>query len=157
MKLNLLFFLITSLFILSPAHAGSKKNRILSPTLNEKASFIEYKAIEKALQPYIKSAKTGKGSTISNSFYAHAHIVGSVGGTFYNADLETFKKSITNGGPSPRVQHHIAWIDISGPAAAAKVEFYNWSGFRFTDFFILYKHEGKWKISGKVYNSHEKN
>lgn len=32
---------------------------------------------------------------------------------------------------------------ISGPAAAAKVEFINWFGFRFTDFFVLYKHDGQ--------------
>jgi hypothetical protein len=124
---------------------------------DESHNFEEYKAVIKALQPYIKSATTGDGKMIRTAFYEHAHIVGSIGGAFYNADLDTFEQSVTEGGESPEVQHQIAWIDISGPAAAAKVEFINWGGYRFTDFFVLYKHEGQWKISGKVYDSHSNN
>ncbi|MEO9469937.1 nuclear transport factor 2 family protein [Parasphingorhabdus sp.] len=124
---------------------------------DEAHSFAEYKAVEAALQPYIQSATTGDGEVIRSAFYDHAHIVGSVGGVFYNADLDSFSKSIGGSGPSPEVKHHIAWIDISGPAAAAKVEFINWRGNRFTDFFILYKKDGEWKISGKVYDSHSNN
>jgi len=126
-------------------------------TNKEKASFSEYNAVVEALQPYIQSARTGSGETIRTAFYDHAHIVGSVQGEFYNMDADTFKGAVQEGGPAPGVQHQIAWIDISGPAAAAKVEFLDWGGMRFTDFFVLYKHEGKWKISGKVYDSHEKN
>lgn len=139
----------------------NNRSNIMSKTQVTKAdesySFEEYKAVEKALQPYIKSATTGNGKEIRTAFYDHAHIVGSIGGTFYNADLDTFENNISEGGESPNVKHHIAWIDISGPAASAKVEFYNWRGNRFTDFFVLYKHEGQWKISGKVYDSHSNN
>jgi hypothetical protein len=124
---------------------------------DEVKSFSDYDAIAEALQPYIKSAKTGNGKVIRTAFYEHAHIVGSINGTLYNSDLNAFEKSVNAVGPAPDVQHHIAWIDISGPAAAAKVEFINWGGFRFTDFFILYKDEGQWKISGKVYDSHSQN
>lgn len=124
---------------------------------DEAHSFDEYKAVEKALQPYITSATTGDGKVIRTAFFDHAHIVGSVKGEFYNMPADTFSEVVGQGGPSPEVQHHIAWIDISGPAAAAKVEFINWSGNRFTDFFVLYKKDGEWKISGKVYNSHSNN
>lgn len=56
------------------------------------------------------------------------------------------------------MHHRIALIEISAPAAAAaKVEFINWQGFRFTDFFVLYKHDEHWKISGKAYESHSIN
>lgn len=124
---------------------------------DESHSFSEYNAVVEALQPYIESAKTGDGNLTRTAFYDHAHIVGTVNGEFDNADLDAFAKSVSSIGPSPKVQHHIAWIDISGPAAAAKVEFINWAGFRFTDFFVLYKHDGEWKISGKVYDSHSNN
>ena len=120
-------------------------------------SFAELKAVEKALQPYIDAAKTGDGELTRTAFFDHAHIVGSIGGEFYNMDADAFKDAVSHGGPSPEVGHHIAWIDISGPAAAAKVEFINWSGVRFTDFFVLYKNDGEWKISGKVYDSHSNN
>lgn len=124
---------------------------------DESHSFSEYQAVVEALQPYIKSATTGDGKLIRTAFYDHAHIVGSVGGEFYNMDADVFAEVVADGGPSPEVQHHIAWIDISGPAAAAKVEFISWGGNRFTDFFVLYKQDGEWKISGKVYDSHSNN
>lgn len=124
---------------------------------DEAHSFAEYKAVEAALQPYIESAKTGDGELCRTAFYDHAHIVGSVNGEFYDLDADTFKGAVSETGASPDVQSHISWIDISGPAAAAKVEFINWAGFRYTDFFVLYKQNGQWKISGKVYDSHAQN
>ncbi len=124
---------------------------------DEAHSFSEYQAVVEALQPYIESAKTGDGTQTRTAFYDHAHIVGSINGAFDNSDLDAFAAGVSSIGPSPDVKHHIAWIDISGPAAAAKVEFINWAGFRFTDFFVLYRHDGQWKISGKVYDSHANN
>jgi hypothetical protein len=123
----------------------------------EKQKFEEYSEVIEALEPYIQSAKTGDGQLNSSAFYDHAHIVGSIGGEFYNMDVLAFAGAVSAGGESPEIQHHIAWIDVSGPAAAAKVEFIHWGGLRFTDFFVLYKHEGQWKISGKVYDSHSNN
>ncbi|WP_299732307.1 nuclear transport factor 2 family protein [uncultured Tateyamaria sp.] len=123
----------------------------------EQQSFDEYAAIEEALQPYITAARTGEGPLTRSAFYDHAHILGSIGGTVYNLDADTFAGAVAEGGPSENVRHHIAWINVSGPAAAARVEFIDWGGNRFTDFFILYKEEGAWKISGKVYDSHTNN
>ena len=124
---------------------------------DEAHSFAAYQAVEKALQPYIDAAKSGDGALSRSAFMDHAHIVGSIGGEHYNMTADQFKGVVTDGGPAPDVQHHIAWIDISGPAAAAKVEFINWGGLRFTDFFVLYQKDGEWKISGKVYDSHSNN
>ncbi|MCH9649473.1 MAG: nuclear transport factor 2 family protein [Deltaproteobacteria bacterium] len=128
-----------------------------SRTANDEAqSFAEYLGVVTALQPYIDAAKTGHVEHMRASFYDHAHIIGSMEGTIHNLDADEFA-GVVKGNESPNVEHHLAWIDISGPAAAARVEFLNWNGFRFTDFFVLYKQDGKWKISGKVYDSHNKN
>ena len=124
---------------------------------DEAQSFQVFKEISEALQPYIQSAKSGDGALNRTAFYEHAHIVGSINGEFYDLDLNTFSGLVNEGGASPDVLHHIVWIDVSGPAAAAKVEFIHWGGNRFTDFFVLYKHHGQWKISGKVYDSHSNN
>lgn len=126
-------------------------------TDNEVKNFNEYNEVVKALQPYIESARTGNGELIRSAFYDHAHIVGAMDGEFMNNTADEFGEAVGSLGESNDVQHHIAWIDISGPAAAAKVEFINWLGFRFTDFFVLYKKEGVWKISGKTYDSHSRN
>ena len=95
----------------------------------ELKSFNEYKDVEKALEPYIKSAKSGDGKLSRSAFYDHAHIIGSVEGQVYNMTADEFGGAVNEGGPSKSVQSHIAWIDISGPAAATKVEFYDWNGF----------------------------
>ncbi len=124
---------------------------------NEAQSFNDYQEVVKALEPYIKSAGNGDGNLSRSAFYDHAHIDGSVGGEYSSSSADEFGKAVASLGESPNVQHHIAWIDISGPAAAAKVEFLDWKGFRFTDFFVLYKKGDTWKISAKVYDSHSNN
>ena len=124
---------------------------------DEAHSFAEYKAIQAALKPYIDAAETGDGALSRGVFLDHAHVVGSIDGTYYDMDADTFAGAVTEGGPAPDVQSHIAWVNISGPAAAARVEFQNWGGMRYTDFFVLYKKDGVWKISGKVFDSHAKN
>lgn len=125
--------------------------------VEELQSFNEYQEVAKALSPYIESAKTGDGKLSRTAFYDHAYIVGSVAGQFSALSADQFASQVNATGKSPNIKHHIAWIDISGPAAAAKVEFVDWAGFRFTDFFVLYKKNGKWKISGKTYDSHSNN
>jgi len=124
---------------------------------DEAHSFDEYEAISDAVQIYIDGAKAGDGNQMRAAFYEHAHIVGSVNGEYDSADVNAFAESVASIGPSPNLQSRIVSIDVSGPAASAKVEFTNWAGFRFTDFFVLYKHASKWKISSKVYNSHAHN
>ena len=126
-------------------------------TTSEQSSFDEYAAVVAALMAYIDGAKTGDGTSMRPTFFDHAHIVGSIQGDFENAAADEFCKTISTMGASPDIKHHIAWIDISGPAAAAKVEFVNFAGFRFTDFFVLYKKDDVWRISGKVYDSHAQN
>lgn len=113
----------------------------------------EYQAVINALQPYIQGARTGDGEHMDKAFYDHAKITGSVDGEFSSLDTTTFKSRINEQGEAPDADHRIAWIDISGLAAAAKIEFTNWRGRKSTDFFVLYKHEGEWKISGKVYDA----
>lgn len=125
--------------------------------LDERQSFEEYEAIAAALKPYIEAARTGDGKVSRGAFMDHARIVGSVKGEYYDPDADAFAEIVNQSGPSPAVKHRIVWVDVSGPAAAAKVEFLDWGGLRYTDFFVLYRKDGEWKISGKVYDSHTNN
>ncbi len=123
----------------------------------EQQSFDEYAAIAAALQPYIDAARTGAGSAMRPVWFDHAHVVGSLDGNPVNVNAEAFCKFIDEVGGSADVHARIASIDYQGNAAAARIEFLNWGGARYTDFFILYKQNGVWKISGKVYDSHTRN
>ncbi len=137
--------------------SNSSPDLSVENTANEAHSFEEYKAIERALKPYIDAAKTGDGTLARTAFLDHAYVTGSINGNHYDMAADTFAGAVSEAGPAPDVQHHIAWVNVSGPAAAARVEFIHWGENRFTDFFVLYKKEGAWKISGKVYDSHSKN
>ncbi|NJO03043.1 MAG: nuclear transport factor 2 family protein [Bacteroidia bacterium] len=123
----------------------------------EVESFNEYTAIAEALQPYLDAARTGNGSGMRSVWFDHAHIVGSLDGNFINVDAQAFANFIDEVGGSPNVQARIVSIDYAGRAASARVEFLDWGGVRYTDFFVLYKQDGQWKISGKVYDSHDRN
>lgn len=123
----------------------------------ETKSFNDYQEVLKALEPYINGARKGDGTLSRTAFFDHAHIVGSINGEFEISTADAFAEAVTSLGEAPNIQHQVAWIDISGPAAAAKIEFLDWKGFRFTDFFVLYKQDDEWKISGKTYDSHSQN
>lgn len=136
---------------------GISANLTQITAADEVSSFEEYKAIEAAIKVYTDAAKTGDGALSRTTFYDHAYVVGAIEGTNFEMDADTFAGAVTEGGPAANVQHHVAWINISGPAAAARVEFLDWNGMRYTDFFVLYKKDGIWKISSKVFDSHSKN
>lgn len=89
-------------------------------------------------------------------WFDHAHVVGSLDGTFVNLDADGFCGLVDEVGGSPEVKSRLVFIDDQGNAACAKVEFLDWVGARYTDYFVLYKHEGKWSFSGKVYDSHSR-
>ena len=63
----------------------SKETRV-----DEVQNFNEYKEVEKALQIYIDSAKSGDGKFSRTAFYDHAHILGSIGGQLYNMTADEF-------------------------------------------------------------------
>ena len=120
------------------------------------ATFEELDAIKRVLHLYIDNAGPSDGDAMRPAFFDHAHIVGSVDGSFYNMTADEFRDVVNAGEASPDLEYHIASIDVSGNAASARLEFINWDGHRFTDFFVLYKHGGVWKISGKVYHAHSR-
>lgn len=128
-----------------------------STKAEEQLSFDEYAAIVATLQPYIDAARTGDGSSMRHIWFDHARIVGSLDGTPVNLDPDAFCQLINQVGGSPAVQARIVSIDYQGRAASARIEFQDWGGARYTDFFVLYKLEGQWKISAKVYDSHTRN
>lgn len=54
-----------------------------------------------------------------------------------------------------RWQHKIVSLDVTGGAAAAKIELYKDGKLVYTDYLSLLKFESGWRIAAKVYHSHE--
>jgi cytochrome b561 len=68
--------------------------------------------------------------------------------------LDEFCAAIAKGGGAPELQTRIAGIELSGSAAMARLEAENWRGTRYTDFFVLLKRDGTWRIASKVFFAH---
>jgi len=120
-------------------------------------SFREYEAIEKALKSYIDSAKTADGSPFAKDWLESFRLVGTLEGNTLNLSREDVMNIVDGMEGSPDVESRIAWINYQGNAAAARLEFLNWAGYRYTDFFLLSKIDGEWKVASKVFDAHDKN
>lgn len=74
----------------------------------EEDSFLEYEAIEKALNSYVSSAKTGDGSGFKKDWFEHSKVLGSLDGNTVNMSRDEFAGLIDKLGGSPNVQHRIS-------------------------------------------------
>ena len=113
-----------------------------------------FDAVAKALEPYLTAARHGTVEGLRDSWHEQARIVGWVDGQFAALDRDAFVGWVAKNGPSPDISHRIVSIDVLGGAAAVRVEFSDWLGFRFTDFFLLRRTGSRWELVSKVYDSH---
>lgn len=118
----------------------------------EREQFDVYTALTTALAPYIEGARTGDTRMLRSIFADHANIAGIYGGTLMASNADAVLEWPAT--PSPDVQVHIAALDVSGPAAYAKLEIIDWMGMRFTDYLLLVLIDGEWKISAKLSDAH---
>ncbi len=118
----------------------------------EREQFDTYTAVTKALAPYTEGARAGDTKLLRSIFADHASIAGIYGGKLMATGADAVLEWPAN--PSPDVQVHIAALDISGPAAYAKLEIIDWMGMRFTDYLLLVRVDGQWKISAKLSDAH---
>lgn len=130
---------------------------VAASVAGQQDQLADHAAVEAVLQAYIALAQTGRAVGLRDRWLNEARITGSVDGTVASLTPEQLIGWGEGNGASPQLQVAISGIEIAGTAASARVEFANWAGFRFTDFFVLFKDTGGWKIVGKVYDTHERN
>lgn len=115
----------------------------------------EIDAITQVLQTYMNGAKHGLSKDMAPAFAAQATIFGYVGGDLaFQGPIQTFFDWHDKNGSAKEVQARITHIDIVGTVAHARTEAENWTGFKFTDLFLLIKLDGQWKIINKVFHLH---
>src|SRR5258708_5298918 len=122
----------------------------------EVESFATHEAIAATLQQYIDGARTGKGSLMRLAFADGARIRGTYGGKPVDWTLQEFCDLIDKGGPVADLDARIVAIDYAGNAGMARLEAKDWRGTHYTDFFVLIKREGAWRISDKVFFAHSR-
>ena len=123
---------------------------------DERASFEAYNAIAATLQRYIDGARTGDGALMRAAFLETAHIRGIYGGQGVDWALSDFCALIDKHGPAADMVAQIVTLDVSGTAAAARLEAENWRGTRYSDFFVLLRVDAGWRIASKVFFAHSR-
>ncbi|RIY31872.1 hypothetical protein CKF54_05930 [Psittacicella hinzii] len=116
----------------------------------------DYQAIKAVLEQYIKGGKEAKSEFMKPAFNPNATMYSSdENGALAGGNIEVLFEVIdTAFQPSAQAQSVIAYIDISGTAASARVDTNDLSGFGFTDYFNLLKINGQWQIVSKIFHTH---
>lgn len=111
----------------------------------------------KPLEAYMQGHATGDPAHIRRAFLPTARIEGVRDGKVVSRTLEEFATGFSGKPAEDEGQRHrrIDAIDISGTAAMARVTL-DYPAVTFTDYFVLLKVDGEWKIASKVYSAQAK-
>ena len=109
-------------------------------------------AVRKPLQAYLQGHATGDARYIRQAFLPTAHVEGIRDGRFLSRTADEYIAGF-KGAPAPdeaQRRRSIDQVDVNGDAAMARVTLAYPSG-SFTDYFVLLKVDGEWKIANKVW------
>jgi len=117
-----------------------------------RAATTDNDAIRTTISHYFRGHATGDAAHFRKAFLPTAHIEGNRDGKFTSWTLDEYC-ALFKGSPAAdeasRVRT-IDQIDISGDAATAKATL-DHGAMVFTDYFVLLKVDGEWRIANKVY------
>jgi hypothetical protein len=114
----------------------------------------EEKAVRSTIEQYFRGHATGNGNEMRKAFLQTAHIEGNREGKFVSWTAEEYSSRFT-GKPAADEASRKRTIDnvnVSGSAAMARATLVH-GATTFTDYFVLLKVDGEWKIANKVYAS----
>ena len=110
--------------------------------------------VRAAIGHYLAGHATGDASHMRKAFLPTAHIEGLRDGTFVSWTLDDYCSRFT-GKPAPDEasrRRTIDAVDVQGTAAMAKATLVH-GPTTFTDYFVLLKVDGDWKIANKTYTA----
>jgi Putative lumazine-binding len=122
----------------------------------EVETFDDQEAIAATLEHYILGARTGDAGRLRLAFADTARIAGTYDGNPVEWSVDEFCSIIERGGPARELEARVVGIQFAGNAGTARLEARNWRGTRYTDFFVLLKHAGDWRITSKVFFAHSR-
>lgn len=111
-------------------------------------------AVRAAIDQYFKGHSTARSDEMAAAFLPSAHIEGIRDGVFTSWTASEYSGRF-GGRPAADEasrKRTIDDVDVSGTAAMAKATLVH-GATTFTDYFVLLKVNGQWKIANKVYSS----
>ena len=129
----------------------------LNPLQIQAATPDETAEARKPLEAYLKGHASGDGAYMRQAFLPSAHIEGIRDGKFLSWTAEEYIAGFKGKPPADEAQRKrsIDAVDVSGNAAMARVTL-DYPNGTFTDYFVLLKLDGEWKIANKVWTRQPK-
>lgn len=118
------------------------------------AQSADEQAVRAAINQYFRGHATASADEMRKAFLPTAHIEGIRGGTFVSWTVEQYCANFKGKPPADEASRRrtIDSVDVSGTAAMARATLVH-GATTFTDYFVLLKVNGEWKIANKVYAS----
>jgi hypothetical protein len=110
--------------------------------------------VRKAIEAYLQGHATGQGEHFRRGMHADMRFSGLRDGKLFHRNLDEFAGGFP-GKPAAdeaKRKRRIVSVDITGNAASAKIEL-DYPEVFFTDYFLLLKVDGEWKIIDKIADS----
>lgn len=115
----------------------------------------EYNAVENIARKFIEAVRTGNAEIVRPYFYEKAVFFGQLNEKEYQSGaISQFYDVLKTMGPVG--SDYVARVDVMSlekTIATVRVIEDNWHGYKFTDFLIMNKIAGEWKIVAKVYDT----
>ncbi len=124
------------------------------PHNDDHAPEADQAGVRAAIEAYLRGHATGDPAHMRQAFLPTAHIEGIREGKFTSWNLDEYC-ALFSGTPAADEasrRRQIDAIDISGTAATAAATLVH-DPVTFTDYFVLLKVDGEWRIANKVYNA----
>jgi hypothetical protein len=125
---------------------------LLAPLAGSQAS--EEAGVRAAINQYFKGHATAQTAEMSAAFLPTAHIEGIRSGVFTSWTAAEYSGRFSGRPAADEAtrKRTIDHVDVSGSAAMASATLVH-GATTFTDYFVLLKVNGNWKIANKVYSS----
>lgn len=125
---------------------------VLSVSAQNDNSKSEIEQITATLMNYIEGTANGEPEKLKKAFHPDFNLYAIKNDSLWIRSGETYISNVKKGEKSNRIGRIIS-IDFENDAAIAKAEILipNWR--IFTDYFLLMKYQGSWKIVQKSYTS----
>ncbi len=111
-------------------------------------------AAREAVEAYFRAADSGLADNVRDVFLPTGRIEGVQSNAFVSWSADEFATRNFKGKPPASasiIQRTIEWLDLSGPGAVARVTIKIGADNTYTDYFILFKVDGAWKVGLKAF------
>ncbi|EXL90963.1 hypothetical protein NOF04DRAFT_19295 [Fusarium oxysporum II5] len=116
----------------------------------------EYKAVVKAVQHYVDSLIEASPQVLDKAFHKDATMTGwSPDGSLASGSYTALHTYFETYGPAKNIKTHTDVLSITPTTAVVRLDIEGAPDAPYTDFHILFKIDGEWKIIAKAFHAYK--